>query len=94
MEIGLQYSGIVHAFFAIRGKLGQLFAWDRPGSGVGTRLHTLRDRLPADLRETPPGPDPRTIPFSSVHLTDDEWVSESANRTVHRLLVLTCSLSR
>src|SRR5205807_5570328 len=34
--------------FAIRWKLGELFGWDRPDTGVGSRVETLRDRLPAD----------------------------------------------
>lgn len=79
-------SGVVRALFGIRWRLGKLFGWDRPDFGVGARVPTLRDRLPADLRDGPRGPDPRTIPFTSVYLTDDEWVSESANRTVHALL--------
>ncbi|WP_433664173.1 DUF2867 domain-containing protein [Nocardia sp. CA-128927] len=79
-------SRVVRALFAIRWTLGEAFGWDRPDSGVGTRVRTLRDRLPADLLAAPPGPDLRMIPFKSVYLIDDEWVSEYANRTVHALL--------
>ncbi|MCU1647313.1 MAG: hypothetical protein JWN03_7588 [Nocardia sp.] len=81
-----EQSVVVRALFAVRWKLGELFGWDQPDSGVGTRVHTLRDRLPTDLRDASPGPNPQTIPFTSVYLTADEWVSESANRTVHALL--------
>ena len=37
--------------FAIRWRLGELLGWDRPNAGVGSRVPTLRDRLPADLRD-------------------------------------------
>ncbi|GAB2505829.1 DUF2867 domain-containing protein [Nocardia heshunensis] len=79
-------SRMVRALFAVRWKLGRLFGWDRPDFAVGVRVPTLRDRLPADLRDAPPGPDLHAIPFTSVYLTHDEWVSESANRTVHAVL--------
>jgi hypothetical protein len=54
---------------------------DSPDAGLGSRVPTLRDRLPADLRDAPSGPDfPR---FNSLYLLDDEWAAEIANRTVH-----------
>lgn len=72
--------------FAVRWKLGELLGWDKSGAGIGARVRTLRGRLPADLREGPQGPDFRAVPFSSVYLTHDEWVAESANRTVHAVM--------
>ena len=51
--------------FAIRWKLGELLGWDAPDAGVGSRVPTLRDRLPADLRDGPSGPGLRRAP---VHL--------------------------
>ncbi len=72
--------------FAIRWKLGELFGWDAPGSGVGSRVPTLRDRLPADLRDAPAGPVFDSLPFSSVYLTHNEWAAEMANRTVHGVI--------
>jgi hypothetical protein len=87
---------VVRALFALRWKLGELFGWDEPGAGVGERVPSLRERLPPDLLEAPRGPDLRAVPareaadgppiFSSVYLTDDEWVAEFANRTVHSLM--------
>ncbi|HEX2413771.1 MAG TPA: DUF2867 domain-containing protein, partial [Thermoleophilaceae bacterium] len=54
------------ALWAIRWRLGALLGWDDPDSGLGTRVATLRDRLPADLRDVPSGPGlPR---FSSLYL--------------------------
>lgn len=79
-------SRVTRALFAIRWKLGELFGWDRPDSGLGFRVSTLRARLPVDLREAPRGPDLRTVPFSSVYLTDNEWAAETANRTVHAVM--------
>lgn len=78
----LSASPVVRTLFAIRWKLGAVLGWDKPDAGIGARVPTLRDRLPADLRDAPRGPD-GAGPFRSVYLTDDEWVAETANRTVH-----------
>ncbi|MFJ8298011.1 DUF2867 domain-containing protein [Streptomyces sp. NPDC094447] len=72
--------------FAVRWKLGALFGWDTPDSGVGGRVATLRDRLPDDLREGPRGPDLGTAPFTSVFQTHDEWAAECANKTMHGVM--------
>jgi uncharacterized protein DUF2867 len=87
---------LVRALFTVRWKLGKLFGWDEPGSGVGERVPSLRERLPADLLEAPRGPDLRAVPgreeadgppiFSSVYQTHDEWLAELANKTVHSLM--------
>lgn len=79
-------SPVPRVLFAVRWKLGELLGWDKSGAGIGARVRTLRGRLPADLREGPQGPDFRAVPFSSVYLTHDEWVAESANRTVHAVM--------
>ncbi len=87
---------VLRALFALRWKLGELFGWDKPGSGVGERVRSLRERLPADLLEAPRGPDLRAVPgrtevdgppiFSSVYQTHDEWVAELSNKTVHAVM--------
>src|SRR3954468_427858 len=74
------------ALWAIRWKLGELFGWDDASTGIGSRVPTLRDRLPADLREAPPGPDFDVLPFTSVYLREDEWAAEIANKTVHGVM--------
>jgi Protein of unknown function (DUF2867) len=79
-------SRVSRTIFALRWKLGELFGWDDPESGVGRGVATLRDRLPADLRNAPPGPDLSGAPHSSVYLTDNEWAAEMANRTVHAVM--------
>jgi hypothetical protein len=81
-------SRAARALWAIRWKLGELFGWDDEGAGVGSRVATLRDRLPADLREGPSGPELAALPFAPLYLTDDEWAAEVANRTVHGVMHL------
>jgi hypothetical protein len=81
-----QGSGALRALFAIRWKLGELLGWDSADAGLGSRVPTLRDRLPDDLRETPSGPE--AAPFTTLYVTDDEWAAEIANRTVHGILHL------
>jgi hypothetical protein len=92
--------GAARALWVIRLKLGQILGWDGPdagpdpdvgpGSDVGPgpdRL-SLRGRLPADLRDLPPGPDFRALPFTPLYLTADEFAAEIINRTVHGVLHL------
>jgi hypothetical protein len=79
-------SAAVRTLFAIRWKVGKLLGWDRPDAGLDSRVPTLRERLPADLRDGPSGPD--FGPFSSLYLIDDEFAAEIANRTVHGVLHL------
>jgi len=69
-------------------KVGELLGWDGADAGLGSRVPTLRDRLPPDLREAPPGPDFDALPFTSLYLLDDEWAAEIANRTVHGVMHL------
>lgn len=72
------------ALWALRWKLGTLLGWDDPDGGVGSRVATLRDRLPADLAAC--GPDFAALPFASLYLTDDEFAAEVANRTMHGVM--------
>ena len=76
------------ALFAIRWQVGKLLGWDRPDASLGARVQTLRDRLPADLRDAPSGPEFTALPFTSLYLLDDEWAGEIANRTVHGVMHL------
>ncbi|MFJ3831667.1 DUF2867 domain-containing protein [Streptomyces sp. NPDC090046] len=79
-------SPVARVLFAVRWKLGKLLGWDKEDGGLGARVPTLRDRLPADLREGERGPDLRSAPFTSVYQTHDEWAAETANRTMHGAL--------
>jgi hypothetical protein len=78
-------SGAVRTLFAIRWKVGELLGWD-PDVGQTAGLPTLRDRLPADLRDASPCPQFAALPFTSVYLTHDEWAAEIVNRTVHGIM--------
>jgi len=80
-------SRVSRALFELRWALGDLFGWDDSDSGVGRRVATLRDRLPSDLRDAPPGSDPGAgIPMTSLYLTENEWAAELANGTVHSVM--------
>src|SRR5689334_10202724 len=59
-------SAVVRALFALRWKIGGLFGWDETGAGVSSRVPTLHDRLPADLRARP-GPEFEALPFTSLY---------------------------
>src|SRR5256714_15690397 len=78
--------GAARRLWALRWKIGELLGWDGPDAGLGSTGPTLRDRLPADLREGPFGPDFDALPFASLYLLDDEWAAEIANRTVHGVM--------
>jgi hypothetical protein len=78
-------SGATRALWTIRWKLGELFGWDDPGAGLGSRVPMLRDRLPPDLRDASrPEFDP--LPFTSIYLIEDEFAAEIANKTVHGVM--------
>jgi hypothetical protein len=75
------------ALWSLRWKLGDLFGLDDQGSGLGSRVTTLRERLPDDLRAAA-GPEFQSLPFTSLYLTDDEFAAEIANQTMHGVLHL------
>src|SRR5258707_3564329 len=79
-------SRAARTLWAIRWKVGALLGWDGPEAGLGSRVPTLRDRLPVDLRDAPSGPEFDALPFTSLYLLDDEWAAEVANRTVHGVM--------
>lgn len=77
-------SRVLRALFGVRWALGRLLGLDRPDTGLDTRVASLRERLPADLRyastET-------VLPrFATLYLLDDEWAAEIANRTVQGVI--------
>ena len=76
------------ALWAVRWKIGELLGWDGPDAGLGSRVPTLRGRLPADLRDAPPGPDFGPLPFTPVYLLGNEFAAEIANRTMHGVMHL------
>jgi hypothetical protein len=72
--------------WAIRWRLGEVLGWDGPNSGLGARVPSLRERMPADLRAAPRGPSVGKLPFRSLYLLDDEWAAEIANQTMHGVM--------
>lgn len=93
---GFEYPAVFRALFVLRWKLGKLFGWDEAHAGVGERVPSLRERVPADLLEGGRGPDLHAVPgraavdgppiFVSLYQTRDEWLSEYASKTVHSLM--------
>jgi hypothetical protein len=77
---------VVRALWEARWKIGGLLGWDGEDTGIGSRVPTLRDRFPADLRAAPPGPELEDVPFAPLYLLEDEWAAEMANRTVHTVM--------
>ena len=80
-------SRAARALWKIRWKAGELLGLDDEETGVGARVPTLRDRLPADLRDSP-GPAFDSLPFEPLYLLDDEFAAEVANRTVQGIMHL------
>jgi hypothetical protein len=79
---------LTRILFSVRWKVGELLGWDDHDSGVGSRVPTLRERLPDDLRRAPSGPDFDALPFSSLYLLENEFAAEIANKTMHGVLHL------
>ncbi|WP_405533238.1 DUF2867 domain-containing protein [Streptomyces avidinii] len=87
MKGGVSGDGFVsRMLFAVRWKLGALLGWDKPDSDTGVRRPCLLDRLPADLRDGPRGPDLGSSPFTSLYQRKDEWAAEMANKTVQAVM--------
>jgi uncharacterized protein DUF2867 len=78
----------VRVLFALRWKIGALLGLDGADAGLGSRVPTLRDRLPDDLREASSGPDFEPLPFSPLYLLEHEFAAEVANRTMHGVMHL------
>ena len=74
----------MRVLWTIRWKVGDLLGWDK--SDAAAAPPTLRNRLPADLRAGPAGPEFIALPFSSLYLLDDEWAAEIGNRTMRGVM--------
>lgn len=80
---------LVRALWAARWRIGARLGWDGPGTGLGTRVASLRDRIPQELRRDLCGPDlPVPPPFTPVYRRGDEYAAELANTTVHTIMHL------
>lgn len=80
-------SAAVRGLFELRWRIGGLLGWDGVQAGVGARVRTLCDRLPADLLQRP-GPEFAALPFRPLYLLDDEFAAETANATMHGVMHL------
>jgi hypothetical protein len=74
---------VVQFLFDLRWKLGAVFGWDKPAQGLGGRVRSLCERLPADLRQDAARAAEPDTPFTLVYELLDECAIEMANRTVH-----------
>ncbi len=76
---------VVGMLFAIREALGRVFGWDAATDDPGRP--SLRDGLPADLRQSPSTVTP-AMGFTPLYQLDDEWAAELINKTVHGVIHL------
>ena len=81
-------SRATRTLFALREKAGELLGWDDPAAGLEGRVASLRDRLPADLRDSEPEAASGALPFMVLYSVEDELAAEVANRTVHGVIHL------
>jgi hypothetical protein len=84
-EPGQMPSRAARLLWALRWKIGEVLRLDRPSTGLGSRVASLRERLPDDLRDTPP-PDFGSLPFTPLYVTDNEFAGEIANETMHGVM--------
>ena len=82
------FPSAARALWELRDRVGELLGWDPPDAGIGAGGPTLRDRLPADLRDGPAGPEFDALPATPLYLANDEFAAEGANRTVHGIMHL------
>lgn len=76
---------VVGMLFAVRQVLGEVLGWDEQ-AGDATRS-SLRQRLPADLRDSPSAVNP-AMGFTPLYQLDDEWAAELINATMHGVIHL------
>jgi hypothetical protein len=89
---GASASRATRALFAVRLRIGRALGWDdEPPGGATTpaeRATSLRERLPADLRETALPQTLRATGFAPVYRTASEAAAELSNKTVHAVMHL------
>ena len=93
MDGGLrdQASPPTRLLFWLRFKLGAVLRLDRRSSGLGARLPSLRERLPAQVRDAalPDAPPPNMgTEFTLLYERENERAMEIANATMHGILHL------
>jgi hypothetical protein len=78
---------VVRFLWEARWKVGSVLGWDDAGDGLGSRVSSLRDRLPEPAGGLA-GEAIDVAPFSLVYQDEDEFAAELANRTVHAVMHL------
>src|SRR3954447_15640489 len=86
IDLSNSSSPVVRALFEVRWKVGELFGWDGDHGAADAHGPTLRDRLPADLRDSPAALTSSSLPFAPLYVTDEEAAAEAANKTMHGVL--------
>lgn len=76
-------SGPTRFLLAARWRLGRILGWDK-----GSWDASLRDRLPADLRDAPRGADNANLPLKALYELPTEAARELSNRTVQTVMHL------
>jgi hypothetical protein len=76
----------LRVLFGARAILGDMLGLDRPQTGLGQRVETLRHRLPQELLDTCADTGSSELGFKPLFVTNDEWAAEIANQTVHGVL--------
>lgn len=78
------------ALFWLRFKLGAMLRLDRQSTGLGSRVPSLRDRLPEELREQlrDAAPANQASDFTLLYERGNERAMEIANGTMHGILHL------
>jgi hypothetical protein len=75
--------------WSARTVLGAWFGWDDDQDGVGSRVASLRGRLPDELRARPTAVEYfENAPFNVLFDLPDEFAAEIANKTMHGLMHL------
>lgn len=84
--VGHEVSLPTRALFWLRFKLGALLRLDRKSTGLGTRVPSLRERLPEELRG--PASTSRASEFKLLYERENERAMEIANGTMHGIVHL------
>lgn len=87
-DAGLEHEASLptRLLFWLRFKIGAVLRLDRGSGGLGSRVPSLRDRLPAELRDAPPPLPSKGSEFTFLYERDNERAMEIANGTMHGVL--------
>jgi hypothetical protein len=82
-------SRATRVLWRVRDRLGTWLGLDGDRASIpGTHETSLRERLPADLRDTVTDVRFGSLPFTPLYRTDVEFAAELSNQTVHAVMHL------